>query len=42
MLDSAPVAPARVSKPAAKNSNDVTVEGGDPITDEVRETYGRK
>lgn len=42
MLDSAPVAPAQVSKPAAKNSNDVTVEGGDPITDEVRETYGRK
>ena len=42
MLDSAPVAPAQISKPAAKNSNDVTVEGGDPITDEVRETYGRK
>ena len=42
MLDSAPVARAQISKPAAKNSNDVTVEGGDPITDEVRETYGRK
>ena len=42
MLDSAPVAPAQVHKPAAKNSNDVTVEGGDSITEEACNAYRRK
>lgn len=41
MLDSAPVAPVQVSKPAEKNSNEVTVENGDAITDEARASYGR-
>jgi len=36
MLDSAPVAPAQVEKPAAGNSDEVTVENGDDITAEAR------
>lgn len=42
MLDNAPVAPAQVSKPAGKASNEMTVENGDAINEEVRSTYGRK
>lgn len=42
MLDNAPVAPAQVSKPADKTSNEVTVENGDAITREAINVYGRK
>ena len=42
LLDNAPVAPVQVTRTPSKNSNEVTVEGGDPITEEVRNNYGRK
>ncbi len=42
LLDNAPVTPVQVNRTPSKNSNEVTVEGGDPITEEVRNNYGRK
>ena len=41
MLDSAPVAPAQVTKPADKTTNEVTVENGDAITEEARNSFHR-
>ena len=42
MLDNAPVAPAQVTKPADETTKEVSVEGGDAITNEARESYRRK
>lgn len=42
MLDNAPVGPVQVTRTSTKNSNEVTVENGDAITEEARNAYKRK